>query len=81
MVGRRSLLLSLATLPIPLATAVAQPWWDQRRADAAWARERDRERRLALERHEHWDEARAHASWERHQRQLAQQAWERDHHH
>jgi hypothetical protein len=80
MIARRSLLLSLAALPLPLAGAVAQPWWNQKREDASWARERERERRLAEERHEHWDEGRAHTTWEHHQRTLAQQSWEHDHH-
>jgi hypothetical protein len=81
MFSRRSLLLSLAALPIPLAGAVAQPWWDEHREQRAWEQERERERRHAQERHEHWDERRAHAAWERQQRAAAQRDWERHHHH
>lgn len=79
MFSRRTLLFSLVALPVPLATAAAQPWWDERREQRAWEHERDRERRRALERHEHWDDRRAHEVWERRQRIEARREWERRH--
>jgi hypothetical protein len=81
LVRRRSLLLSCVALPLPIAAAVAQPWWDEKREAAEWERERDHERHLAEERHEHWEEQRAHAEWERRQRVVAEQEWARTHPH
>ncbi len=38
MFDRRRLLLSLLAVPLPLATAAAQPWWDERARCEEWAR-------------------------------------------
>jgi hypothetical protein len=73
--------LSWIALPLPIATAIAQPWWDEKREATEWQREREHERHVAEERHEHWEEERAHAEWERRQRVVAQQEWERTHPH
>ena len=79
MFNRRGLLLALAALPVPVAAAVAEPWWDERRERRAWERERERERRWAYEHHREWDERRAYHDWERRQREMARRDWERTH--
>jgi hypothetical protein len=34
MLNRRSLLLSLCALPLPVAAALAQPWWNEKAENA-----------------------------------------------
>jgi hypothetical protein len=79
MFNRRSLLLSLLAAPLPLAAAVAQPWWDERARRAEWERYQEEERRRREARHEAWDERREHEAWERRRREEAQRDWEREH--
>lgn len=79
MFNRRSLLLSLLVAPLPLATAVAQPWWDERARREEWERHQVEERRRREDRHEAWDERREHEEWERRRREETQRDWERDH--
>lgn len=79
MFDRRRLLLTLLAVPLPLATAAAQPWWDERARHEEWARYQDEERRRRELRHEAWDERREHEGWERHRREEAQRDWEREH--
>ncbi len=79
MINRRSLLLSLLAAPLPVAAALAQPWWNEKAEDEKWRRYNEEERRRAEAHHEHWDEGREHEAWERHQRELAQRDWEREH--
>lgn len=79
MLHRRSLLLSLLVVPLPLATAVAQPWWDENGRRAEWERHQQEERRRRMERREAWDERREHEEWERRRREEAQREWEREH--
>ncbi len=79
MFNRRSLLLSLLVTPLPLAAAMAQPWWNENARQVEWERFQEQERRRRLERHEAWDERREREEWERHRREEAQREWERDH--
>ena len=44
MFNRRMMLLSVAALPLSLASAAAQEWWNQKREDEAWRHEAERER-------------------------------------
>ncbi len=79
--ARRTLLLSMLALPVPVAAAMAaDPWWDERAQQNAWIREREIERRRAAARHQPWDESRAHADWERQARVNARRDWDRSHH-
>ncbi len=79
MLNRRSLLLAFLAAPLPLAAAVAQPWWNADAQHKQWERYREEERHRYEARHEHWDEERQHEEWERHQRAEAQREWEREH--
>jgi hypothetical protein len=79
MVNRRTLLLSLLATPLPVAAALAQPWWNQRAEDEKWHRYEEEQRRRYEAHHERWEEKREHEAWERHQRELAQREWEREH--
>ncbi len=79
MVHRRSLLLSLLAVPLPLAAAVAQPWWNENARRAQWDQYEKEERRRREARHESWNEEQEHAAWERKERQEAQREWEREH--
>ncbi len=81
MFNRRSLVLSLLALPLPLATAIAQPWWNENDQRARWEQYEREEKRRREARHESWDEVREHEEWERHEREVAQRDWERDHGH
>ena len=79
MVNRRSLLLSMLVAPLPIAAAVAQPWWDENARREEWERYHGEERHRREERHEAWDERREHEEWERRRREQAQLEWEREH--
>ena len=79
MFNRRSLLLSMLALPLPLAAASAQPYWDENARRAEWERHQNEERRRRAERHELWDERREHEEWEHRRREEARVEWERDH--
>ena len=45
MFNRRSLLLSMLVVSLPLAAAVPQPWWDEDARRAEWEREHEPYRR------------------------------------
>ena len=79
MLDRRSLLLSVLALPLPLAAAVAQPWWNENNQRAKWEHYQEVERRRRMRRHEAWDERHEHQKWERRRREEAQLEWEREH--
>ncbi len=79
MFSRRSLLLSMLAVPLPLAAAVAQPWWDEDARRPEWERHQDEERHHRMERHEAWDERREHEEWERRRREETRLEWEREH--
>ncbi len=79
MFDRRRLLLSLLVVPLPLAAAAAQPWWDERARHDEWAHYEGEERRRRELRHEAWDERREHELWERRRREEVRLEWEREH--
>ncbi len=68
-------------LPLLFATpALAQPWWDQKREDQAWQRERDKQRHDVEAHHHAWNEAAERRTWMDHRRFEAQADWNRTHH-
>ena len=79
MLDRRCLLLSLMAVPLPLACAAAQPWWNEGARHEEWERYQSEERRRREGRRETWDERREHEEWERRRREEAQRDWEREH--
>lgn len=79
MLDRRRILLTLLAVPMPLATAAAQPWWDERARREEWERFQAEERRRRELRREAWDERRERDAWERRRREEARHEWEREH--
>ena len=79
MLNRRTLLLSLLALPLPVAAAVAQPWWDENARHREWERYQEEARRRRFARHEAWEERREREAWERRRREEARIEWEREH--
>lgn len=79
MFDRRRLLLTLLAVPLPLATAAAQPWWDERARREEWAHFQEEERHRRGRQREAWNEEREHEEWERRRRLEAQRDWEREH--
>ena len=66
----------MVLLPLPVAAAVAQPWWDERARRTEWERYRQEERRRRLMRREAFDDRREHEIWERRRRVEARREWE-----
>lgn len=79
MFNRRHLLLSLLAVPLPLAAAVAQPWWDERARREEWERYQAEDRHRRALRREAWNEGYEREAWERRRREAARHEWEREH--